>query len=393
MKTLAIETSCDDTSIALVSYEDGIFVVEYMMTVDQLEIHNKYGGVVPQLAYRKHAANIVPLVGDILEKFEKNIVDEIDFISVTSHPGLPGALITGVTAAHTLGSFWDKPVVEVNHIMGHIFSTLIGRSFDDIIFPYLALTVSGGHSDLYLINQKSEVRNQNRDLDINSRDVLVARPHEVTKTITTEKTMLKSQNKNTKSKRQHLVIGEALEVWLFSVTKLGQTIDDAAGEAFDKVARMLWGPYPGGAWIGKLAEQWWPDDRVAFRPSYLKKEEYNVSFSWLKSQAYYLLETYKKEGIELDDTLKANIARAFQEAITDVLVKKSLQCVHEYGAKTLWLVGGVSANKRLREKLQATSWKLKATSNLVLPSEFKYCMDNAGMIGVVGILEVINDKW
>lgn len=220
MKTLAIESSCDDTSVAIIEYDNGYFSVKQMLTSDQTGLHNPYGGVVPELAYRAHAENILPLVEEI---GGSSLKDEIDMITVTGRPGLPGALLVGVNAAHTLGILRDKPVLEVNHIMGHVFSVLLERRLDINQLPYVCLTVSGGHSDIYVVTDKDS-------------------PYQISDV--TEDNWIK---------RQHLGIGEQLEVGPFSVTKLGQTRDDAAGEVFDKVARMLGGPYPGGAWLSELA--------------------------------------------------------------------------------------------------------------------------------------------
>lgn len=180
-KTLAIETSCDDTSLGIVSFDGKTFQVEKIFAYSQIHDHQKYGGVVPEVASRLHSEKIIA----VLEALGRDEIKNVDFISVTTHPGLPGALVVGKATAHLLASFFDKPVIQVNHIHGHIFSLLLERNMDEIQFPLVVLTASGGHNDLYVI--------ESENLEMN---------------------------------------------------KIGQTLDDAAGECFDKVARMLGGPYP-----------------------------------------------------------------------------------------------------------------------------------------------------
>jgi len=163
IKTLAIETSCDDTSLAVVAYTDGNFVVEKLLSFAQIDIHAPYGGVVPELANRSHTDKIIRL----LEELGGNALkDEIDFISVTAYPGLPGALVVGITTATMLGKMREKPVVEVNHIMGHVFSILPDRNEEMLHTPYICMTVSGGHNDIYVV-EKSEQTNKEETLESN----------------------------------------------------------------------------------------------------------------------------------------------------------------------------------------------------------------------------------
>jgi N6-L-threonylcarbamoyladenine synthase len=213
MKTLAIETSCDDTSVAIVNNEGNIFSVEKILAYSQIEEHQVYGGVVPEIASRLHAEKIV----SVLENIGREEIKKVDFISVTTHPGLPGSLVVGKAAAHMLGEYFDKKVVEVNHIHGHIFSVFLERSFQDIQFPLAVLTVSGGHNDIYIVCKEESP----------TREVL--------------------QGEGILS--SHHLAG-------YDIYKVGASIDDAAGECYDKVARMLDGPYPGGFWIDTLAKEY-----------------------------------------------------------------------------------------------------------------------------------------
>ena len=223
---LAIETSCDDTSLALVSkHEEGFFAVDQLLMYSQLA-HQAHGGVVPELASRLHSEQIIGLLAQI----DPNTLKNIDAIAVTTHPGLPGALVVGKTVAATLSSWYTKPLLEVHHIHGHIFSLLLERNISDIQFPLVVLTASGGHNDIYLVDASLEI------------------------------------------------------------TKLGQTLDDAAGECFDKVARMLGGPYPGGSRIGEQAKKsprpvkggdggGFVHDPVSFKRIFLSKDTFDFSFS------------------------------------------------------------------------------------------------------------------
>lgn len=354
MRTLAIETSCDDTSLALVAYADGNFVVEKLLSFSQINIHQPYGGVVPELAYRSHADKIIRL----LEEFGGNTLKEqIDFISVTTHPWLPGALIVGITTGHMLGKMRKKPVVEVNHIMGHVFSILPDRHLEILKTPYICMTVSGGHNDIYLVEEWSVDWKQWEEYTI------------------------------TRHKRNHIAIWESIWVGGYKVKKIGQTLDDAAGEAFDKVARMLGGPNPGGPWIDELAKKGKADDRVHLSATFLSADEFNFSFSWLKSQVHYLLQKFKDQWIELDDQLKANIAFVFQEEIAHVLAKKLIQAAEYHQAKTIWLAGGVSANNRVRERVSEVLVKNYQTPiPWWTPAKMVYCTDNAAMIGATGLV-------
>lgn len=188
-KTFAIETSCDDTSVGIISYADGVFSVDQLMAYSQVKDHQQFGGVVPEIAYRLHSEKIVRLIQEV----GMDHISAVDSISVTTHPGLGGSLLVGKTAAHMLGAHLQKKVLGVNHIYGHIFSLLLDRNFKELPFPRVILTASGGHNEIYLVEPKEEITN----------------------------------------------LDDAPSLHNFSITKLGQTLDDAAGECFDKVARML----------------------------------------------------------------------------------------------------------------------------------------------------------
>lgn len=373
MRTLAIETSCDDTSLSVISNESGCFVVEKIMAYTQTEEHKKRWGVVPELAARAHADKILI----VLESLQINW-STIDTISVTAFPGLPGALVVWVTTAYTLWSLYNKPVVEVHHIMGHIFSVLVERNEHDIQFPYVCLTVSGGHNDLYVVDEVKEMKEMKE-----MKEIWVAHKH------------------------NHLAIGESLTIGQYSVTKLWQTIDDAAWEAFDKVARMLGWPYPWGKWIGEQAERtkeiegnrgkwiemkgnWACYDSVAMtlNAAKLPDQPFNFSFSGIKWQIHQLVSRGTIDPENPDDIHA--VAYHFQEAVTDVLVEKLAKAVQKFWAKTVGVVWWVSANLRLREKIAVHPLLSKA--NVLFPTQFVYCTDNAAMIGVVGLMDGEEEK-
>lgn len=357
MRTLAIETSCDDTSLAVVVFADDTFVVEKILAYTQTKEHQKRWGVVPELAARTHAEKILVILDELALDWST-----IDTISVTAYPGLPWALVVGVTAAYTLGSLHNKPVIEVNHIMGHVFSVLVERSPEVLQFPYVCLTVSGGHNDLYMVKNKTWKVEHDEQLIPN--DIWQITP----------------------TKHNHLAIWQSLDVWPYTVTKLGQTIDDASGEVFDKVARMLWGPYPGGKWIGDEAalrpQQVTKSPLPVFHAARLPDQPYNFSFSGIKGQIYQQIEN-GQITITTDEQKQA-VAYAFQEEVTDVLVDKLKKAVRAYDAKTIGVVWWVSANLRLREKI--TTDDLLWACDVLLPTKFVYCTDNAAMIGVVGLI-------
>jgi len=345
MKTLAIETSCDDTSVGIVSFDWQTFSVDSLLAYSQIEDHQQYWGVVPEIASRLHFDKIIEVIQSIgLDK-----IKDVDFISVTTHPGLPGSLVVGKTVASLLSSYFTKPLVHVNHIYGHLFSILLERKSSDIQFPLVVLTASGGHNDIYVVNPTNS-----EQLTTNNDGISYSK------------------------------FGG------YEIAKIGYTLDDAAGECFDKVSRMLGGPYPGWVRIGEKATQWKPNDDVKFSRIFLSKDTFEFSFSWMKSQVSFLLKELEKKGTPLTEELICDIAYEFQEAVVEVMVKKLVRAGIAFDAKTLWLAGGVSCNDRLREYLEEY-WKLKIENwKFLRPTKKVYSTDNAAMIGLAGILEFMN---
>ncbi|TSC96640.1 MAG: tRNA N6-adenosine threonylcarbamoyltransferase [Parcubacteria group bacterium Athens0714_26] len=351
---LAIETSCDDTSIALVKCQGGIknprFEVLKSVVSSQIAVHRPFGGVVPNLAKREHIKNL-PI---IWKQFAKSHPPStINQIAVTVGPGLEPALWTGITFAQELSEKIKKPLMGVNHLEGHLYSDLLSTSkITEIKFPATALIVSGGHT--ILLNMKN------------------------------------------------------LNHW----TKLGETLDDAAGEAFDKVAKMLGLPYPGGPEIDKLAVKGNPN-AIKFprpllnpQPNKNKQNKYNFSFSGLKTSVLYYLRKYEnnentkqEKNIQqsafrtfvpvLNFVNKADVAASFQQAATDVLVQKTVRAAKEFESKTIMLSGGVSANKLLRNTLKQKSEELKI--NFLAP-EFEFITDNAAMIAAAAYINLLSKK-
>jgi N6-L-threonylcarbamoyladenine synthase len=321
---LSIETSCDETSIALVRCGGALrtpkFEVLENIVSSQIAIHRPFGGVVPNLAKREHIKNL-PKILKGLEKKHKNLKKEVDYIAVTVGPGLEPALWTGIEFAKALSAYWNKPLVGANHMEGHLYSNWLSNS--KIIFPAVALIVSGGHTILLYMT--------------------------------------------------------AINKW----TKLGETVDDAAGEAFDKVARMLDLPYPGGPEIQKLAAKGLPGqgdpDAIKFPRPMLNKKNYEFSFSGLKTSVLYYLRDNPKAN-------KADVAASFQQAVIDVLVKKTIRAAEEYGAKSILLCGGVSANKPLQQTLRSESEKLKVKFSV---PEFQFNTDNAAMIAAAAYINLL----
>ncbi len=345
MKTLAIETSCDDTSVAIVSYDEGDFLIDKMLSYSQIALHKKYGGVVPELAARSHQEKIIVLLDEL------NIDQEsIDTISVTAYPWLPWALVVWVTTAYMLWSMRKKPVIEVNHIMWHVFSILAWRSITVLKLPYLCLTVSWWHNDIYLVEKKST-----KNLDW--------------------------WDQEQRHKRNHMAIWESINVWNYRVKKVAQSTDDAAWEAFDKVSRMLWWPNPWGKWVSEYADNCNVD--LPRRLSTPQFKNWLFSFSWIKSQANTLIKKIKeetKDEILLEDQQK-QIAYDFQEIVAQSLVHWLCVLHKKHDIETVWIVWWVSANLRLREV-----WN-EHFENVVLPEKFEYCTDNAAMIWVVWLLQ------
>ena len=312
-RILAIETSCDETACAVI--ENGRVLLSSIVA-SQMDIHARYGGVFPEVASRQHVLSIVPVVNDALAKAHLTLND-IDAVSVTQGPGLAGSLIVGMNTAKGMALALDKPLVGVNHLEGHIYSAWVFNSEEEMPpapqFPLMALLVSGGHTELNLMTD-------------------------------------------------HL-----------TYQRLGSTLDDAAGEAFDKVARLLDLPYPGGPSIQKSAEEGDPN-RFHFPRAWLDGT-WNFSFSGVKTSVLYEVQALKKtgNGIPVHD-----LAASFQKAVVDVLFKKTIDAAREFGAKEILVAGGVSANRALRE-----AFKGQNEFPVNIPP-LSLCTDNAAMIGAAG---------
>jgi N6-L-threonylcarbamoyladenine synthase len=338
-KVLAIETSCDDTSLAIVREENGSFFVDKIMAYSQINDHQQYGGVVPEIAFRLHSEQILALLQHFMDD-----IDTIDAITVTTHPWLAWSLLVWKTVAYMIGEHYKKPVIGAHHIYGHVFSLLLERNIADVQFPWVVLTASWGHNEIYVVE------------------------------------------KNT-------TLNDATEIWTWlsitwlTISKLWKTLDDAAWECFDKVARMLGWPYPWGQWISEKALLWKPNSEYRFKRALLKEHDnpYDFSFSGMKSQSYNLLQKLSKEWVIIEWQILHDIAYEFQEAIVDTLVYKLDLAVKQYMPKTVWIVWWVSANDRLflvaQEKI---GWELWL--QVLRPMKKLYSTDNGAMIGVVWLL-------
>ncbi len=317
MLILGIESSCDDTAAAVL--EDSTIKSSVLSSQDS--IHTKYGGVVPELASRKHLQAIQPIVDKALGEAGVTL-SEIDLIASTQGPGLIGSLLVGFSYSKALSYVSNIPLVGVDHMAGHILSTFL--SPEPPSFPYVALIVSGGTSSLYLAESFTHFR------------------------------------------------------------ILGRTRDDAAGEAFDKVAKLLGLPYPGGPHVSRQAAHGNPDS-IRFPRAWLEENSLDFSFSGLKTAVLNHTNQQRQKG---DKLRIPDICASFQEAVTDVLVKKTLRAAAREKAQTIVLGGGVSANPRLRAAFH--SHCQDAGLSLYLP-EPEYCTDNAAMIALAGQYKYIQD--
>jgi N6-L-threonylcarbamoyladenine synthase len=322
LKILAIETSCDETAVAVLDAADGGFTVLSNVVSSQIAMHEQFGGVVPALAAREHAANIGAVCDAALT--QAAITDparQIGLIAVTNGPGLGPALLVGLTFARTLAWKWSVPLVGVNHLDGHIHSNwLTGQATTDITLPALNLIVSGGHTELVLM-------------------------------------------------RDH---------GMYEI--LGETQDDAVGEAFDKVARLLDLPYPGGPRVSALAATGNPSVYPLPRPM-LGSPNLHFSYSGLKTAVLYLIRDLTNGSRPLADAEKADIAASFEDAAVDVLIQKTRRAIEATGVQTVLLSGGVSANKLLRQRL--TDLAADIGVRCFIP-DLAFTGDNAAMIGVAG---------
>lgn len=371
MRILSIETSCDETAVSIVEAEGELpspsFKILGNALFSQIAIHKEYGGVYPMLAKREHAKNLTPLLKKALEDSKlfsptseilakatwdevksilsregnlyddlKNVFEnikkpEIDVIAVTSGPGLAPALWVGISFGQALSKLWNIPVIGVNHMEGHIASVLIENNDNrKVEFPALALLISGGHTEIVKIDNWGK--------------------YEV----------------------------------------MGQTKDDAVGEAFDKTARMLELPYPGGPEISRLAETAKNDNvprKAKFPRPMIHSGDFNFSFSGLKTAVlYYIRDNFVDKNITLDETSKADIAREFEEAVVEVLLNKTTKAIEETGVKTLIVAGGVIANKVIRETF--TKLEEKYNELIVKVPTKTLSTDNSLMIACASYINI-----
>jgi N6-L-threonylcarbamoyladenine synthase len=305
---LAFESSCDETSVSIIKNGS-----EEIATVvlTQMDIHAKYGGVVPEIASRMHVENITIIVEECLNKANMSM-DDITAIAVTYGPGLIGCLLVGVEAAIALSFVYNKPLIPVHHIAGHIYANNL---VNEMSFPLISLVVSGGHTELIYMDDH------------------------------------------------------------YSFKKIGGTLDDAVGECYDKVARVIDLPYPGGPLVDKLSYE--GTDSYPL-PLPLDDHSYNFSFSGIKSSVINLVHNEQQRGNEI---IKENIACSFQSRVVEILTKKTIKAIKEYNVKNLIIAGGVSANSGIRNAF--TDICEKENIKLTIPA-LKYCTDNATMIAVAG---------
>lgn len=325
-KVLAIETSCDDTSVAIVDRTGWVHAV---VSASQDLDHEMYGGIVPEIAARNHSIALIPLIEEAFKKAEMTWND-VQGIAVTNRPGLVGALIVGLVTAKSLSQAKKLPFLAVNHLEGHLLAPFLRDAQyappDDFGYPYVGLAISGGHTSLYQIKELGEYK------------------------------------------------------------VLGATKDDAAGECFDKFAKMAGLGFPGGVRIDQLAKSGNPK-AYDFPRSMIHDETFDMSFSGLKSAGQRMIEQLGPEAVQQN---LPDLCASFQEAIVDVLIAKLDRAAKVFRSKKVILTGGVSANSRLRAR--AEEWASKKGLTLVVPP-IRYCTDNAAMIGYAGVLRMARGEF
>lgn len=321
MRVLGIESSCDETAVAVISEVDGLLANKLY---SQTELHSPYGGVVPELASRDHIRKLGPLVLETLHAAKLDLAKDIDAIAYTSGPGLMGALMVGAGFARSLAWSINKPAISIHHMEAHLLAPLIEKIYPE--FPYVALLVSGGHTLLVKIE----------------------------------------------------------EIGNYKI--LGESIDDAVGEAFDKTAQMLGLPYPGGPQIADLALRG-NAKRFTFPRPMTDRPGLDFSFSGLKTHVLNTLKELQKQTEKIDDQTRADVACAFEDTVVDTLRIKSLRALQQNNAKTLVVAGGVGANKKLRQQLQE---KLAKRGMEVFYPAPEFCTDNAAMVAQLGLLRLKN---
>ena len=313
---LAIESSCDETSCSIV--KNGNTDISTII-LSQIDIHTTFGGVVPEIASRHHLKNITIVIEECLKKANFTM-DMIDAIAVTYGPGLIGSLLVGVEAAKTLSLIYDKPLIPVHHIAGHIYANNINNKME---YPLIALVVSGGHTELVYMKDEYEFE------------------------------------------------------------FLGGTLDDAVGESYDKVARVIGVGYPGGPVIDKMAKKGIHEYNL---PLPLNNDSYDFSFSGLKSAVINLAHNFDQRKEEIN---KENLAKSFQDVVVEIIKKKTMKALNDKNVKNLIIAGGVAANSGIRETLMEECKKNKIKCSY---PELKYCTDNATMIGAAGYFALKKGK-
>jgi N6-L-threonylcarbamoyladenine synthase len=311
---LAIETSCDETSVAII--QDGHLLLSNIIA-SQIKSHMRFGGVVPEIASRHHVEQITQCIEEAMTEAKVTYID-LSAVAVTHGPGLVGALLIGVNAAKALAYAHDLPLIAVNHMAGHIYAN---RLMQPLVFPLLALVVSGGHTELVYMKEDGD----------------------------------------------------------FNI--IGETRDDAAGEAYDKVGRVLGLPYPGGKRIDEMAHE--GEDTYHFPRAMLKDETYDFSFSGLKSSFINLVHNAEQKGEQLNPE---NLAASFQASVIEVLVSKTIRAAKELDVKQLVMAGGVAANKGLRDALKKVVKEELSEVDLLVPP-LSLCGDNAAMIGAAAYIK------
>lgn len=320
MIILGIESSCDETAAAVL--KDGKLISSFVATQD--EVHAKYGGVVPELASRRHIESIIPLINGALTEAQIKLSD-IDAVAVTYAPGLVGSLLIGLSTAKAIAYSLNKPLVGVNHLEGHLNAAFL--EYDDIPYPHIGLVVSGGHTSLYLVKKIGDYK------------------------------------------------------------LLGATRDDAAGEAFDKVAKLLSLGYPGGPVIDKLADKGNASAFKFTRPKF-DKGEFDFSFSGVKTAVLYYYQNLQKEGKFTEQT-KLNLIASFQSHVVRIICERLIAAAQKYKCKAIIISGGVAANKHLRGEIDIAA---KAAGVRAYTPSIKFCTDNAAMIAYVGWQKLKNGK-
>lgn len=321
---LGIESSCDDTSAAIIVNGEILSNV-----IARQEIHEQYGGVVPELASRAHQQNIIPVVDTALKQAGVK-KEDLSGIAFTAGPGLMGALLVGVSFAKSFALSLNIPLIEVNHMQGHVLAHFIKKPSENVdmpSFPFLCLTVSGGHTQLVKVTDYLE-----------------------------------------------------MEV-------LGQTLDDAAGEAFDKMAKVLGFPYPGGPLIDKFAKQ---GDSTRFHFTHPRTRNYDYSFSGLKTQFINFIKNCEQDDPDFVSKNKADICASVQDTIIKTLFSKLKKLADDQNINQIAIAGGVSANSQLREDLQKLGKKKKWDTYI---PEFQFCTDNAGMIAITGYYKFLKKEF